>query len=160
MHTNIAVTVAGTNVTTAPLAFKWWSASWAGPVGKISKYLNDKAESMEIQKDHADKVFSMMRNPAAMLPDHDNKPVAFLIHVTGDTKVRVLYGLSPIIPDIFDPMNASFYRALMREPSGPTIRYPGIMTLPADTCKVLDRLTVPTDAKMKSTIDNGDWDQK
>ena len=115
---------------------------------------------MEVQKDHADKVCSVMMDPATMLPDHDNKPVAFLIHVTGDTKVRVLYGLSPIIPDIFDPTSVSFFRALMREPSGPTIRYPGIMTLPADTCKVLDKITVPTDAKMKSTIDNDEWDQK
>ena len=158
--TNIVVPGAGTNGTTAPLVFKWWSASWAGPAGKISKYLNDKAESMEVQKDHADKVCSVMMDPATMLPDHDNKPVAFLIHVTGDTKVRVLYGLSPIIPDIFDPTSVSFFRALMREPSGPTIRYPGIMTLPADTCKVLDKITVPTDAKMKSTIDNDEWDQK
>ena len=136
--TNIVVPGAGTNGTTAPLVFKWWSASWAGPAGKISKYLNDKAESMEVQKDHADKVCSVMMDPATMLPDHDNKPVAFLIHVTGDTKVRVLYGLSPIIPDIFDPTTASFFGALMREPSRTTIRYPGIMTLSAGTCKVLD----------------------
>ena len=158
-NANIGAPGAGTNVTTAPSAFKWWTTTWAGPVGKIAKYICNKAKTMEEQKDHADKVFTVMKDPSKTLPAWDDEPVAFLIHVTGETKVRVLYGLSPIIKDLYNPTKASFFRALLREPSGPTIRYPGIMSLPADSCKVLEKLTVPTDVKMTSTIDNDEWDK-
>ena len=98
--------------------FKVWNGLWPGPEGRVAKYMtNQEAGSMQDQKDKTAQLYSFIVKPTAHLTvlGADTSPVAYLIHVADTSKLRVLYGLSPVVESSFMPSKPKAFRALMRD---------------------------------------------
>ena len=124
-----------------------WNGNWPGAKGKIADYISDKAGTPAAQKETAEKVFDFIKNPNSHLGTiaTDTQPIAYLIHVAGTTNIRVLYGLSPIVANPFQPEKSKLFRALMRDLETEQDRAPSMMCLPATIVDV-HAVEVPTDA--------------
>ena len=100
---------------------------------------------MQDQKEKTAQLYSFIVKPNAHLTvlGADTSPVAYLLHVAGTNKVRVLYGLSPVVQSAFMPSKPKAFRALMRDLEKETDTVPGMMSLPEDILK-LEEVTMPT----------------
>ena len=123
-----------------------WNGAWPGAKGKIATYLVDNAGTPAAQKETAVKVFDFIKNPNSHLGTiaADTQPIAYLIHVTGTTNIRVVYGLSPIVENPFLPDKPKLFRTLIRDLVSEQDRAPNMMCLPA-TIVDLHNVEVPTD---------------
>ena len=104
----------------------------------MAKYTTKEAGSMQDQNDKTAQLHSYIVNPAAHLTvlGADTSPVAYLLHVAGTSKLRVLYGQSPVVESSFMPNKPKAFRALMRDLDKDTDTVPGMMCLPEDILKV------------------------
>lgn len=133
--------------------FQIWNGVWPGPKGKIANYMTQHAGGNADQKDKAEIIHDFLVNPNSHLSviDADTSPVAYLLHTAGTGRVRILYGISPVIESILIPGKPKKFRALMREPQNNSARYPGIMVLPEDLLKQ-ESVEVPTCASIQDTL--------
>ena len=97
--------------------YKVWNGQWASPVGKVAKYLIKEAGSFQDQKEKAQQLYNYLTLPGAHISiiGADTSPVAYLLHVAGTGKLRVLYGLSPPAENSLASINPKAFRALMRD---------------------------------------------
>ena len=94
-----------------------WNGNWPGAKGKIATYMAENAGTPAAQKETAEKVFDFIKNPNSHLGTiaTDTQPIAYLIHVAGTTNIRVVYGLSPIVANPFQPEKPKLFRSLIRD---------------------------------------------
>ena len=98
--------------------YKVWNGMWASPVGrKVAKYLMKDAGSFQDQKEKTQQLYNYLTLPGAHMSviGADTSPVAYLLHVAGTGKLRVLYGLSPAAESSLASVNPKAFRALMRD---------------------------------------------
>ena len=132
--------------------FKVWNGLWAGPVGRVAKYMTKEAGTLQDQKEKTTQLHNyIVKQDAHMgVLGADTSPVAYLLHVLGTGKVRVLYGLSPVAESTFLP-KAKAFRAFMRDMHNDTDTAPDMMQLPEDILKT-EGVTVPTLAHINEQL--------